>query len=262
MAVAGAAAAVDGGIQHMDGAGAVEGGILVNDSFLQGCRQGQHLEGGAGLIGVVDGPVAPLAQLGVRQVQLAVLHKGRKPALIDGGGVVQIIGGAGGHGQNRTGLHVHDDACGALGLGGGHHLAQSLLHIVLHRCVQRQHDVAAVLCFIILLVAVEHVIAGRILGGDHQARLAVQHVVIPGLQAVQAVIIRAHKADDLGGQGGIGVIALGIGDHVHAHNALVVDEGADLIGHILLHPELEHLVLRVRALHLFQDALLVDLQDL
>ena len=262
MSVAGAIAAMDGGVQHMDGARAVKGGVLVNDPLLQGRRQGQHLEGRAGLIGVVDGPVAPLAQLGIRQIQLTVLHQGCKPALIDGGGIVQIIGGAGGHGQDRPGLHIHDDARSPLSLGGGHHLAQGLLHIVLHCCVQRQHNVASVLCFIVLLIAVEHVAARGILGGHHQARLAVQYVVIPGLQSIQAIIIRAHKADDLGGQRGIGVIALGIGDHIHAHNALVVDEGADLIGHILLHPKLEYLILGVRALHFFQDALLVDLQDL
>ena len=74
MAVAAAVAAADGGVQHADGAAAVKGGVLVNDALLQRRRQRQRLEGGARLIGVVDGLVAPLTQLRPRQIQLAVFH--------------------------------------------------------------------------------------------------------------------------------------------------------------------------------------------
>ena len=263
VAVAAAVAAVDGGVQHADGAAAVKGGVLVNDALLQRRRQRQRLEGGARLIGVVDGLVAPLTQLRPRQIQLAVFHHFRHDPVIDRRGVVEVVAGVGGHGQNGAGLHVHHDARGAVGrLGGVHHLRQRLFHIVLHRSVQRQHDVAAVLGLVILLIAVGHVVARVVLAGHHQTRLAVQNAVIPRLQPVQTVIIRAHEADDLGGEGGIGVVALGVGDHVHALYALVIDIAADLIGHILLHPQLQHLVLGVCALHFFQDALFVDLQYL
>ena len=262
VAVAAPVAAVDGGIQHMDGAGAVEGGILVDNPLLQSRRQGQDLEGGAGLIGIVDGLVAPLAQLGVRQVQLLLRHQLGDGGIINGRRVVQVVAGAGGHGQNRAGLHIHDNARGAVGgLGGGDHLIDGLFHIILNGGVQGQDDVAAVLRLIILFVAIEHIVARRVLGRHHQARLPLQGAVIPGLQAVEAGIIRTYEADDLRGQGGIGIVALGIGGHVDPHHALIVDVAANLVGYILLYAHFQHLVLGVGALHFLEDALLIDLQN-
>ena len=67
MPVAAGVAAVDGLAHDGDGAGAFKGGAHIHHALLQRCRQRQDLEGGAGLIGVVEGLVAPLAQLLIRQ---------------------------------------------------------------------------------------------------------------------------------------------------------------------------------------------------
>ena len=67
VAVAGLPGAVEGLIPALDhdGAGALIGGVHVDDPLLQRRRQGDGLEGGAGLVGGVDALVPPLALAGV-----------------------------------------------------------------------------------------------------------------------------------------------------------------------------------------------------
>ena len=98
MSVTSPAAAVDGSVQHMDIPIAAEGGVFVNGSLLQRRREGQHLEGRARLIGVVDGLVAPLAKLCGRQIQPAVLYQFRRGSIINGRWIVEVIGRVRGHG--------------------------------------------------------------------------------------------------------------------------------------------------------------------
>ena len=132
-----------------------------------GRRQGQDLEGGARLIGVVQRLVAPLQQLHIGHGALPALDTLLQRLVADGQKVVQIVVGIRRHGQYAAGLGVHHDAAGTVG--GGeliHHALDALFQIVLDGGVQRQRQVAAVLGGEILLIGIQHIVLCLILGGD------------------------------------------------------------------------------------------------
>ena len=261
--VAGLVGAVDGVVGDVDEAIAVDGGVHVDDTLLQRGGQRQDLEGGAGLVGVVQRLVAPLEQLHIGQRALAPLHPFLQGLILHGGEVVEVVVGVGGHGQDAAGPDVHDDAGGAVGGGElvGHGL-KALFQVILDGGVQRQRQVAAVLGGEILLVGVHHVVAGVVLGGHHQTALPLQLLLVAGLQPVQAGVLVAHEADDVGGQGAIGVVALGVGHQVDAHDLVLADVGADGVGRLLLGAELDHLVLGLGVVHALADGGGVAAQDL
>ena len=115
---------------------------------------------------------------------------------------------------------------------------------------------------VVLLVFIGQGVAAVVLGADHQTRLALQFLLILGLQPVEAVVVRSHAADDVGRQRAIGIVALGIGLQIHAVDLVVIEELPDGVGRVLVHPELHHLVLGVGALHLLQNTLLRHTQQL
>ena len=255
--------AVDGVVGDIHVAVAVDGGVLVDDALLQRGGQRQDLEGGAGLVGVVQRLVAPLEQLHLRQRALAPLHPLPQGLVLYGGEVVQVVAGGGGHGQNAPGLCIHDDAGGAVG--GGkliRHGVQTLFQIILDGGVQRQCQVAAVLGGKILLVGVHHVVAGVVLGGHHHPALPLQLLLVAGLQPVQAGVVIAHEADDVGGQRAVGVVALGVRHQMDAHDLILVNVGADGVGGVLLGAELDHLVLGLGVVHTLADGGGVTVQQL
>ena len=262
-AVTGLVGAVDGVVGDVDEAAAVDGGVHVDDALLQRGGQRQDLEGGAGLVGVVQRLVAPLEQLHVGQRALAPLHPLQQGLILHGGKVVEVVVGVGGHGQNAAGFGVHDDAGGAVGGGElvGHGL-KALFQIVLDGGVQRQRQVAAVLGGEVLLVGVHHVVAGVVLGGHHKAALPLQLLLVAGLQPVQAGVLVAHEADDVGRQRAVGIVALGVGHQMDAHDLVFVDVGADGVGRVLLGAELDDLVLGIGVVHAPADGGGVAAQDL
>ena len=298
-AVAAAAGTADGlaPALDLDGAGAGEGGVHVHHALLQGRRQGQGLEGGAGLIGGVDALVAPLGIQNIaggladrrlivllRGVAALVLFQGRQGAVqlclqllvVNGAVVVEVIIRVRGHGQDSPGVHIHDDAGGTVG---GveliRHALDALFQIVLDVAVQSQHQVFAVFRVVILLILVKQVAAGGVFGGDCQSGGAGEDAVVLGLQAHAALVVAVHEADDVGGQGAVGVIPLGVRLHPNAPELhplafrhlvarvvdLAVDEAADIVGDLLVHLFLHHLILGEGALHFFQDGLLVHAQQ-
>ena len=261
-AVTGLVGAVDGMAGDIHRTAAIDGGGLVDQSLLQRGGQRQDLEGGAGLIGVVQRLVAPLLLLGAFFVQLAPRHLLQQRLVGDGSKVVQVIVGEGGHGKDSAVAHVHNDTGGAVGGGEGvAHVLHALFQIVLHGGLQRYLQLVAVLRIKVLGVFIQQVILSVGLGGHHEAGLALQLLVILGLKAEQARVIHTHKADHLRGQIAVRIVALGVGGQENALDLVVVDVLPYLIGNILIHTVFQHLVHGVAAGHLFQDALLADVQN-
>ena len=57
----------------------------------------------------------------------------------------------------------------------------------------------------------------------------------------------------MGGQGAVGIVALGVGHQVDAHDLVLVDIGADGVGHLLVGAELDQLVLGLGVVHAAAD---------
>ena len=264
--------AVDGlapALDH-DGAGAVEGGVLVHQSLLQGRGQGDGLEGGAGLIGGVDALVAPLGAhhgaggLTHRRLVLLLRLVGGTVSLqlcqlliqlrlerfiVNGAVVVGVVVGVGGHGQNGAGIDIHDDACGTVfRVELIHHALDALFQIVLDVAVQSQNQVLAVLRVIVLFVLVKEVAAHGISGGDRQSGGAGEDGVVLGLQAHAALVFAVDKSDDAGCQCAVRIVALGARLHIDAPDL------HGTLGRVLLQDRLSR-----RRLHGDLVALVVDL---
>ena len=110
-----------------------------------------------------------------------------------------------------------------------------LFHIVLDAGVYGGHQVVAVLPGIVFLKLAEEQLRAHGVGGPHRlAWAAGEGLVILGLYPLQAVVVRAHKADDMAGQGGVGIIPLGIRLQAHAPEIVLRLEGPHLIGLVLL----------------------------
>ena len=269
--------AADGPGSHLFIAGAVEVGVFIDHALLQGGGQDDGFESGAGLVGVGDRPVGPLGVLGLlegRGVGLligggVVLHRlqiGRQDRVGDGPGVVEVVVGGGGHGQDGPRLGVHDDAEAAVAdLVGGDAVGEGLLTVALDGGVDGELDVEARLGVHVALVAGEHLGAVVLLGGDHPAGLPRQLALILGLDAVGApvAVVDVDPADDLGGQGAVGVDPLGVGQEVDPGiEAVLLLEGPDGLGDAVVHPPLEDLVLGGGVLHALEDGVGLHPQDL
>ena len=282
MPVAAVVGTADGVVADGHGAAAVKGAAGVHRPLLQGHGQGEDLGRGAGLVGVVHRLVAPLLQLQLPQL----LPVGVGVLLVRGGGIllvhlgqlllefavidlpvgVHVVGGAGGDGQDGPALGVHNHPRGpVLGPVFGDHVLQAPLHVVLDGAVQGQLEAVAVLGVVVLLILEHDLRAVAVLGRDGQARAALQLLIVQGLQAVGPVVVGVQKPDDMGGQGAVGVVALGVGLQVDPLDAGAGVVGGDelphLVPHGLLHPPLEDLVGGVGLAHLVPDRLLVQLQN-
>ena len=112
-----------------------------------------------------------------------------------------------------------------------HGLLQVLLHIVLNGFVNGGDQIEAVLAGVIFLELGKEQLRPHGVGGpDGSAGTAGKGLVVSGLDALQAVVIRAHEANQMAGQGGIGVIALGVRLQTDAPQAVPVLEGPDFVG--------------------------------
>ena len=151
--------------------------------------------------------------------------------------MVQIIAVDGGHGQNPAGIHVHGDGpCAVLDVVILHGLFQVLFHIVLYGGVHRQHQVIAVLAGAVLLKGAEQQLCAVGVGGPQgPSGAAGKGGVVFGLDPFQAGVVHAHKADEMAGKAGIGVIALGVRLQADALQAVFRLEAADLIRLLCLH---------------------------
>ena len=229
-----------GAADDIDGAGAVKAVLHAHRPLLQGHGQCDDLEGGARLIGVGQGLVPPLAGLGLAQQPGALFLRftgvdNGHVRIADRQKVVQIIAAQGGHGQDLPGVHIHGDGAGAvLNIVICHGLLQVLFHIVLDGLINGGDHVEAVLAGVIFLKLGEQQFCSHGVGGpDCPAGTAGKGFVILGFDPLKAVVIRAHKADQMAGQRGIGVIPLGIRLQADTPQAILALERANRIGLLL-----------------------------
>ena len=262
---------------------AIEAGVFVDHLFLQRGGQGNGLEGGAGLVAVGDAAVTPLLEPGcgdgvvVLLDQKLVFRRVRNMAfqlvvdllqlflcgqIENFQIVVGIIAALDGHGQDRPGVHVHDDAEGAV-----LHVVffngrfEVFLQIHLHRGVDGQHQGIAVGGLVVFFIGIEHLRLVVAAGGDDGARRALQHVVVVGLQPVAAAVLGVGKADDLGRRGSGGVIALRVRFKMNAAELVVGDELPDSVGLLQIPLAGDDLVSAVQLGRLFPNGFGVDVQN-
>ena len=248
-----------------DIARAVEGVGHFDLVLLQRHGEGEDLEGRAGLEGVVDGLVAPLhiLQRVGRRGELLVGHAGGKHLLVvNARGSVEVVGRQRRHREDAAGVDVHDDA------GRAHaravaalELLKALFEVILHRLIEGRHQTVAVLGVEILLILIEERVAVGVARGDDHALFAGQLLVIHSLKAVGAAV-GVDKADDVRGERGIGVVALGGRLQKDAFDVVVADKHADFVRRLLLDLLLDDLVLRGGVLHIVEDAARVHAEDL
>ena len=192
---------------HLDEAAAVKLGVQRHGALLQRHGDGDRLEGGAGLIHLLHGLVAPLCLLRLLEDRAAhdlvrrLLHLGLD-AVADLLIIVQVKVVQRDHAEDLAGPNVHRDGGGAVSnaeiLRG---LLQVLLHVILDRPVDRGDDAVAVLRVeIVLKFRVEHVGAIGVFCPHHAARGAGQHAVQAEFQTGEAAVFIADKADHMAGQ--------------------------------------------------------------
>ena len=294
-----------------DGAGTAERGIHVHHALLQRRRQGDGLEGGAGLIGIGHAAVAPLKTLGLApsiadgrtvilfclvgvlfllQLLQLFLYRCQELFIMDSAVIAGVKGGIGGHGDDGTGIHLHDDAGAAVfGVEGLQHALHVLLQGGLDPGVQGQHHVIAVLRVDDILVVEGQVRVAGVFCGHSVAAGALQHVVELGLQAVGPLVLAVDKAHHVGRKGAVGIVPPGIqlqedplegrgglgwvgqqaglslfvdkGELPSLVVDLTVDEAAHLVRHVLLHPFADDLVLRLGFGGHLENILLRHAQD-
>ena len=175
--------AVEPGPRHRDGLAAVEAGMLGDSPGVQRGGAGDELEDAAGLVQVADGFVPPLGLLGQLQCG-GPCAAGEGFHLRPGGGVendaglVGVVGGGGGHGQHRPGVHIHHDAHRPRGdMVLLHRVAQRVFEVVLDVGVDGQPQPVPLGGEALGLVALFQCVAPRIDGGE-------DHPVFPGEEAV------------------------------------------------------------------------------
>ena len=253
---------------HMNAAPAVEAVVHGDGAAVERHGEGDDLEGGAGLVGVGQGLVAPLARLRLPQQLLGLLGRGGRVDHglrlgADGKKIVQIIAVERGHGEDRAGVHIHGDGAGAvLNVVVRDGLLQMLFDIILDRRIERQHQVAAVLAGLKILVAAQQQL--RAVGVRQAQRAAAgagQRLIVHGLDALETGVVGADKADHMAGKRRIRVIAAAVRLEMHAVQAVLQLEGAHRVGLLALHAPLDRHIPGAGLPALFEHRLLVDVQD-
>ena len=279
---------------YHDVAGAVEVAVLGDHALLQGGGQDDGLESGARLVGAADGAVGPLCiqHLGLRR------RNGFVPGLLAGSPlcqcllvglllsvtatldvfqvlvehrvayrprVVQVKSWGVCPSQDFSRIGVHGDAEAAvLHLELLDALFQDALTVGLDSAVQGQGQIVAVSGVVVVLIAVEHLCAVAVFGGDDPPRFARESVVVLSLNAIGTVIIHVgvHKADHLGRQAVLGIVTLGGGRGVNAGDMVFVDEGDHRVPLVVLHPPLYDLIHGAGLGQAIEDVRLVQIQEL
>ncbi len=233
-------------------AAAEVGAVCGGGSFLHRRRHGDDFKGGTRLVAVGDAAVSPLLQprfhgsvvvtadgvvvsLGafrfqhIRFFQLVELPQGN--GVCDFQIIVGVIVAKGRHTQNFPGIHVHDNpkrpAGHVVSLNGG---LQILFQIILHRGVQGQNHAVALCGFVVFFIGIGHLGLIVALGGNDLARRAFQIAVIECFNALRAGVAGVGKANDLTGQGAVGIVPLGVWLQMNAFNVILFNKRPHLIG--------------------------------
>ena len=104
-----------------------------------------------------------------------------------------------------------------------------------------------------------------VLGCDHQAGSSLQFLLINRFQAINPYIIRVEESQDMGRQGTVRIVALGIAEQVDALNVLpgniIGNKRPDLISDLFIHTFFQDLILGPGLFHFIPNILLLYLQD-
>ena len=241
--------AVTRGIMTVDGifielvrTGTTEATFLIDDAFFQRHRQRDHLENGAGIVGVRDRLVAPVTRqrralrlslrfgdqllflgiadivgilfiffdisvfdqiLGVDRVDLLFLIR------VDGKGIVEVKAVDRSHREDLAGVNVHHDAYAALmDLVVDNALLHVLFHDALDGLVDRQHQRAAVDRADVLVVVKGHLGRDTVLSRNDTTGRTREIIVVLELYAPQTLILGTGEADDRRREVAVGIVAL------------------------------------------------------
>ena len=197
---------VEGRVGHAVGAVfAIEAVLLLHDAFLDGGGHQEGLEGGAGVEAVRDGLVALVVRRGARVG-------------------VRVENGTVGHGEDLTRAGVHDDDETAAGAGPENGLLQVRLHGMLDAAVEGE-DKAQLLVLLACHGALRQVelLPPGVTAPEDLLRLSPEVAVVAHLEALEAVGVHAHEADQMAGQFLVRVEALGFLDQVDPLHLEVLD---------------------------------------
>ena len=144
-----------------------------------------------------------------------------------------------------------------------HGLLQVLLHIVLDGLVNGGDHIEAVLAGVVFLkLGKEQLRPHGVGGSDGSAGAAGKGLIILGFDPFQAVVIRTNEADQVTGQRGIGVVALGVRFQADAPQAILVLEDPDFVCLVLFQlPGHGHIPAALLP-GFFIDLVIADIQDL
>ena len=168
---------------------------------------GDEFEDAARLVEVADGLVPPLGLLGQLQggtARLAgkALHLIPDSLVCDDTGLVGVVGGGGGHGQNGPGVHVHHDAHGPRGhMVFLHRVPQRVFQIVLDLGVDGQPQAVALGGKTLGLVALFQRVAPGVDRSQHHAVLTGEQAVVLQLQPGDPGVVHIgepqHRREEL-----------------------------------------------------------------
>lgn len=262
-----AVGAAETGAGYPDLAGADEGAVPGADAGVQRGRRGDEFEHAARLVQVTDGLVAPLSLLRSLQGGAAFLpfqrvDLGADLLIHDEARLVGIVVRFGGHGQDRSGLHIHHDAHRA----GGHLVllhrgGEGALQIVLDVGVDGQRQGIARHSLHQCAVMGGHIIAPGVFGGQHPAVFSGQFLIVLQFQPPETLVIHVGEAQDTAHEISLRIDALCVLADLDALGAVFGAPGADCIGHRLVHAAAQQTVVGGAVAELFQRLRIVDLQD-
>ena len=243
---------------------AIEMGIQINGTAVQGRRHSQDLEGGSRLVAIGNHPVAPLLQSGLGQqirvglpapdIFLGIFREGSVFRLqrfqLPGSllvshplVVVGVVAAQGGHGQNFSCLAVHHQTKGTvLHIIFGDGLPEPVFQAALDRGVQGKYQVAAFSGYHQILIRKGHIHFVAALGGEYSGHWAGEECIVCRLDSFAALAGQVGKADDLAGQVSKRVAPADRGLQMDTGNVLLQNIAPDLIrrlrrnaaGHLLI----------------------------
>ena len=240
--------AAEAGAGHADGTGADKLAVRRADAGVQRRGGGDELKDAARLVQIADGLVAPLGllgglQSGAARLALQRVDGGARFLVDDGARVVGVVVRLDAHGQDGAGVHLHHDAHPAGGdvvfLHGG---GQRAFEIALDVGVDGQRQRGAGHRLYQRVVALGHIVAPGVLGGQHPAVCAGQQLVVCQLQAPQAGVVDIGKAQQHPHKIAFRVDALGVLADLDALGPLFGAPGAHRVGGFFVHPALEQAI--------------------
>lgn len=128
---------------------------------------------------------------------------------------------------------------------------------MLYRLVNRQDEAVAVLRLNILFIFHRHVGVIRIFSRDHAPVLALQIFLILRFQAGEALVVAAHKPNDMRSKIVVWIIPFRVVQNGYVLAQLVIaHKFANLIRHVLFHPTRDHVVSGIFCKRIFHSLLL------